>query len=655
MLRYMIGISIITVVILIVRKLADGKIRRRYQYAVWLILPLYMIVFPFLKINVPVAEELSAFFPVREETVVDLPYSPELPEKSDTEKVKTAVSSNVFLTDKDLVAGKSHNATASNIETSKTTVRPVDWIALTEQIILSVAVLMIAIWVIYNTGFIFYCKKNRRYLGRDSVSRLKIFRIDHRETPFLLFNNIYVDSDRNGSDKYIICHEACHFYQLDYIWIVVRYLVLMLNWYNPFIWTAFVLSGRDCELSCDEEVIGILGTDSSAEYARTLYEYSKQRSGSPVSFTVSTDMRAGYRTMIKRLSTIKHPGKNSSVILAMSIVLILAVSACALINPTATAVKSKDSAGQGILTGSDVITGSPGSVSPESSDGIKWTMDDIKILNDISKVSIYSVYGDLGNSAVSAEYPDGYSDGPANANETTLYTRGFKADETISRDIYAHAANSQSFIDISTLPEEITGYAEGYDLLNTAESEEFLQSIPLANCTIYHPIQHISIRQQVDGIPTMPLRRGFAGKSFYYKDIEEGAAWTFSQRPVNLSNDECTVDYLIIPGLKIKETVEEDLDVIPFEKIREKIRNGVKASVVADGENGIFKNKLEDVTVTAAEVCYIMIYDNSSEYEKSTKCYLYPFWVVYYKCGIESGLTQQGAAFFPAVEGIRYI
>ncbi|MBO4459263.1 MAG: hypothetical protein J5778_01245 [Clostridiales bacterium] len=304
--------------------------------------------------------------------------------------------------------------------------------------------------------------------------------------------------------------------------------------------------------------------------------------------------------------------------------------------------------------------------SEDDTDVIEWHLDDIQMLNDISKVSIYRVSGDLGNPAITDGIPEGYT--YWHGNVTDLYTRGFYADMTISRDIYAYTANSQRFIDISSLPEEITGYAKGYDLLDYVESEEYLQGeylehllqdVDIPTDDIQYPVQHFSIRQEVDGIPTMPLRGGFGkfggDKKFTYRDIEDGGSWTISQSPVDLFDGKYAAEYRIIPGLKIEETVEKDLDVIPFEKVKEELKERMKSSFVTYSLYSDEENLVKDCTATAAEICYIMIYDNYAEYEKSTKCYLYPFWVVYYKCGIESGLTQQGAAFFPAVEGVKYV
>ena len=44
MLRYIIGITLITIGIIIVRALSNGKVLKKHQYAFWLAIPVFMMV-----------------------------------------------------------------------------------------------------------------------------------------------------------------------------------------------------------------------------------------------------------------------------------------------------------------------------------------------------------------------------------------------------------------------------------------------------------------------------------------------------------------------------------------------------------------------------------------------------------------------------------
>ena len=334
MLRFIIGISLIAVVIMIIRRLSDGKMLKKHQHAIWLLIPLYMIVSPFLRINIPVAEELSFIIPSKTVTVAEAVDSGDVTPLEITEQNVTedVISDQVVLeqiSDSEIIAEKNDVRIANEVR------KPVDIWKILNCIYFSVAAVLILLLTLYNVGFILFCRRTRKYVGRDPESGLAIYGIRHRGVPFLLFNKIYVDGISGKYSEYAICHEACHYRQGDFIWVIVRYLVLILNWYNPLIWIAFILSGRDCELACDEEVIRVLGEDSSTLYAATLLDMADRRSKNVPVFSVSTGMKSGYKMMKNRIVSIMHPSKTSYKVLVMSLAALIAVSGLSVLEPEA--------------------------------------------------------------------------------------------------------------------------------------------------------------------------------------------------------------------------------------------------------------------------------------------------------------------------------
>ena len=70
MFRYLIGISILTLGIIVIRALSDGKILHKHQYAFWIVIPLYMILVPFIKIDVPIEAIWNSLFIAKTDSVV---------------------------------------------------------------------------------------------------------------------------------------------------------------------------------------------------------------------------------------------------------------------------------------------------------------------------------------------------------------------------------------------------------------------------------------------------------------------------------------------------------------------------------------------------------------------------------------------------------
>lgn len=333
MLRYIIGISVLAVLIMIIRKLSDGNILKKHQYALWLLIPVYMIVSPFLKINLPILEAPAVPAVSLQTEVVsengtgNVDIAPIQPDGNDQEQTVYPEINPDYSAENSAVENK----------------MPLNIADLLMAISLSVSAVLILAFVIYNIGFILYCRRKRYYIRQDQTCGLKVYAIKYKGTPFLLLNKIYVDEKSDGNNEYIICHEACHYKHGDPVWIVLRYIVLALNWYNPFIWAAFFLSGIDCELACDEEAIRLLGREYSVMYAKSLYEILRQQSEVAFGFTASAGMRSEFKTMKKRIASIKTPAKKSYKALALCMAILIAFSGCTLINPT-TAAKEVNTA-----------------------------------------------------------------------------------------------------------------------------------------------------------------------------------------------------------------------------------------------------------------------------------------------------------------------
>ncbi len=331
MLRYIIGITLITAGLILIRALTNGKILKKHQYALWLIIPAFMILFPLVKFVIPEAlEKASAEADSRRAipsyVMVDGEYIK-------PQEIGDQYMYHELLNDIELIEDREQLRAIKAAEAAgKTAPGPLFILACAYCFV--TASLLIAL-AAYNTGFIAYCRRRREYVGRDPASGLKIYRIRHNGAPFLLFNKIYLDRDSGKISDYTICHEASHHKHGDHIWVLVRYIVLILNWYNPVIWAAFILSGRDCELACDEEVLRTHGIGSSAGYVNALLDTLKKNSRKNIGFALSTGMGGGYKMMKKRISNIKKPARNSRKALALTLAAVFAFSGCSMILPEA--------------------------------------------------------------------------------------------------------------------------------------------------------------------------------------------------------------------------------------------------------------------------------------------------------------------------------
>ncbi len=113
----------------------------------------------------------------------------------------------------------------------------------------------------------------RRLVGAVRV-RGNIYRSDYIATAFVfgLFSpRIYLPSVLCGKEQeFILLHEQTHIRRGDYIFRLLAFAALMLHWFNPLVWLAFYLSGKDMEMACDEAVMKRMKEDIRAEYSASL-------------------------------------------------------------------------------------------------------------------------------------------------------------------------------------------------------------------------------------------------------------------------------------------------------------------------------------------------------------------------------------------------
>ena len=82
---------------------------------------------------------------------------------------------------------------------------------------------------------------------------------------------IYLPSTLTETERgYILRHEQYHIRRRDYLVKFLAFLALCVHWFNPLVWVAFVLAGKDMEMSCDEAVVKELGEDIRADYSASL-------------------------------------------------------------------------------------------------------------------------------------------------------------------------------------------------------------------------------------------------------------------------------------------------------------------------------------------------------------------------------------------------
>ena len=172
----------------------------------------------------------------------------------------------------------------------------------------------------------------RRRLAEAAPLQGEIYLADRVSSPFvmgILQPRIYLPSSTPMNERrFIVAHERHHIRRGDPVWKLLGYIALCLHWFNPLVWLAFCLAGKDMEMSCDEAVIKRLGEHIRADYSQALLRLATHKrmvSGMPLAFGEG-DTKGRVQNMAKW----KKPKVWVSVLCAGLCLVILA--ACAL-NP----------------------------------------------------------------------------------------------------------------------------------------------------------------------------------------------------------------------------------------------------------------------------------------------------------------------------------
>ena len=135
------------------------------------------------------------------------------------------------------------------------------------------------VWLLGMAGFLAfhvfsYLRMRHRIRRLDSGVRQVepgICEIDGGHLSFvmgLIHPVIYLSSGLDPeSRKVVLCHERVHLQRRDYLWKPLALVICCVHWFNPLVWLAFYLMNMDCEMSCDEKVVKLLGEESKKIYS----------------------------------------------------------------------------------------------------------------------------------------------------------------------------------------------------------------------------------------------------------------------------------------------------------------------------------------------------------------------------------------------------
>ena len=192
-------------------------------------------------------------------------------------------------------------------------------------------------WLAGSFGLIIYAVLSFLGLKRKVAASIllydNVFLCDEIESPFVMgiFKPCIYLSSKTPKKVWdsIFVHENAHIKRGDHIWKLIGYVLLVIYWFNPLSWTAYILFCKDIELACDEKATKDMNQRQRADYCQALLECSMNRKTAivcPVAFG-----EVGVKERIKQILNYKNP---SFWMILVAVMVCIIVSVCFMTNPT---------------------------------------------------------------------------------------------------------------------------------------------------------------------------------------------------------------------------------------------------------------------------------------------------------------------------------
>ena len=254
MLKDALTLSALIAAVLLVRAAFKNRVPKRLLYALWLVV--------LLKLCLPGTAYALPLLPAEQTAAVQQTEAPAQPAPAAQQPAQAAAQPQ---TPAQQPASQPQEA-AKPAAAMPLVTEPVLVIWFCGSVLLGLWLLVT--WLVFTVRL----RRSRRFLGRRG--RVRIYAAGSISSPCLagLIPAVYLTEDVVQSDaaELILRHELTHLRHLDPLWSFCRAAAVTVYWWNPFVWLAALISGRDAELACDEAVAAKLAPAQRVAYARAI-------------------------------------------------------------------------------------------------------------------------------------------------------------------------------------------------------------------------------------------------------------------------------------------------------------------------------------------------------------------------------------------------
>ena len=273
----LISSSVLILAVLILRRAFGKKVNARGIYALWLCVAVKLCL-PFSLFSVD-APEISALYGIKWRAPDYAGVSVEKPEASPSlpfdEPVDKATSETAPAGTYETTVSADSSASRGVTNTPQPSVgnvsssRKINAADVLKTVLIIVPFAVGAVFAASAARFAILLRKDKRLVRK--IGGIRVFETDAVSSPCVFgFRTIYIP--RGGGYSFALRHEVGHIRHLDFLWNILRCLVCSVYWFDPLVWLAAAISGRDAELAADEFAVDGFSAKERVRYAEKLVD-----------------------------------------------------------------------------------------------------------------------------------------------------------------------------------------------------------------------------------------------------------------------------------------------------------------------------------------------------------------------------------------------
>lgn len=340
--------SIVVGLILCIKILFRNKLTPRWQYLLWMIL----IVRLLLPWSPDSSYSIYSILSYSNDTSVILHQKEPVQEKAAIDDTKMVTNENTYVPSYTQVAEENkqqthRNENKSDVTFSFYTILLYIWLA--GVIVLGLATMIMnrrlrlyiknqpvitderIVTIFDNCKKSMSLQQNIPLLLAGKISSPTVFGFFR---PRVLLSSVHMKILDEQQLRYIFHHELAHIKRRD---VGVNWLMhglLILNWFNPILWYAYSCMREDQEMACDAFALTFIGSEEQIAYGHTIITLLEHYS-SYYQVPSLANLSRNKRTLKRRIRMIKKFQKKSYRWSALGVVAIIAVSSVSLLNARA--------------------------------------------------------------------------------------------------------------------------------------------------------------------------------------------------------------------------------------------------------------------------------------------------------------------------------